>query len=218
MEHGSKDTVVVVLGMHRSGTSLTASLLHQMGVDMGRNCDWRGPANPRGFYEDIAFLRTNEYILRLAEGSWYNPPPMDRITEVGRILALQRHIEVLLRAKRGSGLWGWKDPRTALTIPIYMSYLDKPVFVCTHRNPLSIATSLHRRDNIPIEYGLKLTATYESRVLSCLLEYTECPRIHLSYEGLLRNRDHVKRLGDFVGLPVTDKAYDLIDHSLEHNV
>lgn len=212
--------VVVVLGMHRSGTSLTAGLLHNMGVNMGQNCDWKTEDNPRGFYEDIAFVRTNDHILKLAEGSWYNPPSIEKILEVGNTLQVQRHIESVIKAKKRGEPWGWKDPRTVLTIPLYMKHLDNPVFVCTHRNPVAVATSLLKRNNFSIEfeYGLRLTVIYETLLLSFLSDNEHCPRIHVSYEGLLRDKDQAKRLGDFVGLPVTDKVFELIDRSLEHNV
>ncbi len=209
---------VIVLGMHRSGTSLTAGMLHNMGVNMGPNCDWTGPDNPRGYYEDIAFIRTNEYILKLAGGTWYNPPTARSIAGLEDREVLNRQIKKLVDARKGNGPWGWKDPRTVLTAPLYMKYLDNPVCVCTHRNPLSIANSLRKRDDIPIEYGLKLTLSYEGRLLSFLSAYENVPRIHISYEGLMNNGQQLKMLADFIGLTITDEAGSFIDRTLQHHL
>ncbi|MDY6973025.1 MAG: sulfotransferase [Thermodesulfobacteriota bacterium] len=210
--------VILVLGMHRSGTSLMANLLHHMGVDMGPNNDIKAPDNPRGYYEDMAFVRTNDYILKLAGGSWYNPPTTDNIRQAGETPLMQRHIRSLLNAKSNGASWGWKDPRTVLTGAIYLQFLENPYLICTHRNPLAVASSLFKRNSMPIEHGLWLTVTYESMLIGLLIKYRHIRRIHVSYEALLRDEDQVKRIGDFLGLPVTDNVYEIIDRSLRHNV
>src|SRR3972149_1538089 len=85
---------VIVLGMHRSGTSLIASILHLSGISMGKEFLRPDNGNPGGYFEDLEFLNLNKTILTQAEGTWRKPPSKERISISGskniNILYLQR--------------------------------------------------------------------------------------------------------------------------------
>jgi len=162
-----KNKTFVVLGMHRSATSLVAKGLKEAGIDMGKELLWATKHNPEGHYEDLEFLRLNDMILKEAGGSWDNPPPEDKIIEAGK--KFKKEIKQLTKKE---GLWGWKDPRTTLTIKCYLPYLKNPHFICCFREPLEVAKSLRRREGWSIKRGLKLAKEYNKRLLKFLHEFS----------------------------------------------
>lgn len=169
----------VILGMHRSATSLIAGALNNFGVNMGEKLlGGRGDPKKRiPHFEDLEFLRLNEEILFQAGGSWDNPPPERKI------LALKEKFAPKIKSliERKKGLWGWKDPRTTLTIKLYLPYLKNPHFICCFREPIEVAKSLYRRQKMPIKKGLKLAKIYNKRLLKFLREIYENPRLYHSH-------------------------------------
>jgi hypothetical protein len=65
---------IIILGMHRSGTSMVAGLLAKMGINMGDDLLGRSPSNPFGHFEDWDFVNLNDSILSKAKGSWDKLP------------------------------------------------------------------------------------------------------------------------------------------------
>ena len=103
-------TALIITGMHRSGTSLLASLLQQGGVEIGTQLLAPTFDNPRGYFEDEEFMRLHDDMLYargktiLVERSF--APTIDA-TETARA-------QQLIAARAHLPLWGWKDPRTSL--------------------------------------------------------------------------------------------------------
>jgi len=162
----------VVLGMHRSATSLAAQGAEKAGVFMGSALMGAHESNEYGHFEDVDFVNINDQILKLAGGSWYNPPPESNIIEVGK--ADEDGLKNFIRAKEREPFWGWKDPRTVLTIRCYMPFLKNPHFIACYRKPQDVAESLYKRDGVPIEKGISLAKEYNRRMLSFLKEFVEC--------------------------------------------
>ena len=171
---------VIVLGMHRSATSMVARALHTCKeVDMGDYLLGSMSSNPKGHFEDRLFLSLNSDILHAAGGDWDDPPSCEKIAQQAD--QFSKRIKTAIRGsmkraeEKGYPAWGWKDPRTILTIDLYMPYLDNPQFIITLRNPHDIAKSLQERDGFSIERGLNLAKEYQYRL-------TEFAR-KLSYSG-----------------------------------
>lgn len=163
--------VFVVLGMHRSATSLVSKAL-MTEIYMGKN------PRPK-VYESKRFRWLNHDILKRAGGDWDKPPPEEAI------LAQYEHfkpriINVIRRESEGRELWGWKEPRTTLTIRLYLPHLENPHFIAIFRNPLEVAKNLERRKHhpIPLEQGVRLANEYNRR----LLKFLSCDE--LNYRGL----------------------------------
>ena len=162
----------VILGMHRSATSLIAKGLHEAGVNMGDELMGPGPGNPQEHFEDMDFVRMNEAILGMAGGSWDNPPTEKDILEAGK--ELSGLIRGLIGRKQARALWGWKDPRTTLTIRCYLPFLANPHFIACFRDPADVAQSLLRRDGMPTFKGMDLARIYNKRLTNFLTEQKEC--------------------------------------------
>lgn len=160
----------IVLGMHRSATSLVAQGLLKAGVYMGERLLGAHESNPHGHYEDIDFIHLNDTILKTAGGSWNNPPYENAIIEAGK--ELEDKIKAIIKLKSIHSLWGWKDPRTTLTIRCYLPYLKNVHFMACYREPLDVAKSLNKRDNTGVMVGIALVKIYNDRMNKFLQEFT----------------------------------------------
>jgi hypothetical protein len=130
---------VVVVGAHRSGTTLVARLLQELGVDMGRrlssNC------------EDFELVALHEWLLRRAGGSWEYPAPL--LALLGNP-ELRQQARLILDDHRAKGRrrpvsWGWKDPRTAFTLELWTSVFPDLRAIVVRRHPAAASASLAAR-------------------------------------------------------------------------
>jgi hypothetical protein len=163
---------VVVLGMHRSGTSFLVRALNLAGLWLGGEDELHTIAgrakigNPKGNYENREGIAINDAILKRSGGSWYNPPKqlVTNTDDAARIIALCN----VLAKERPDGYprWGWKDPRTVLTLDIWLHALKSNIFiVSSYRHPSAVAKSLAARDGIPQEIGYALWGVYIKHLL-----------------------------------------------------
>ena len=180
-------TTIVVLGFHRAGTSLVASMLSALGVDMGQNMLGHHPSQPLGHWEDLDFVRMNNSILADHGGTWDDPPDVDwrkLRPELLMLLKMKEHPELGGGEPRSEGqMWGFKDPRTCLTAACYHQYLDDPRYVVVHRNKADAVASLEFREGKAGKHWDKLYDRYLAE-RDWFLENTDAPRLHLSYERL----------------------------------
>lgn len=150
--------LVLILGMHRSGTSAIASALRSLGVDFGDRLLGPHESNPEGHFEDIDLLNTNERVLESVGSRWDRISPPD-LARVPQGLVNTARFELKRKVDRYP-IFGLKDPRMCRLLPFW-----KPIFAelgcgvsCVHvvRNPLSVADSLQRRNGIGPERALYL--------------------------------------------------------------
>jgi len=146
----------VILGCHRSASSLVAKALHEAGVHMGDDLLSGLPDNPEGHFEDMDFLKKNVEIL--GGNIW---------DDVDRPL-IPSDTESLIRHKDNKPLWGWKDPRTTMTIEKYYDHLDDPVIVALFRKPEHVAKSMAKRGDISEEKALALAKAYNRKIIDFL--------------------------------------------------
>lgn len=164
--------IVVVLGPHRSGTSVVAGLLHASGLAMG------GPRtfiprpseqNPRGFFEDVRFRALNDLALaangyRVKEWGTEIEPPR---APAGWSAAAR----ALLRSRAWSqARFGWKDPRQNLTHHLWMAEIrrlgweESLVIVRCRRADDAVGRSLLRRGDVAdLDHGVAIAQLYRER-------------------------------------------------------
>jgi hypothetical protein len=209
--------------MHRSGTSMIASLLHACGLDLGPKRDFLPPDsnNTEGFWESRSFLRLNDAILRELGGSWDHPPQRDAAgwENEPSLHLLRKKASELVRRFEGREPWGWKDPRNCLTLPLWQKLVPAmKVLICV-RNPLAVAESLWLRNQISYADSFDLWLTYNRRVLSA------APREHrlvTHCEAYLRDpHAELRRVLHWAGLAATEdrveQACERIAPSLMHH-
>lgn len=134
---------LVIGGMHRSGTSLTASLLAHAGLHVGDNLLGCHHGNALGHYEDIGFLTFHERaLMALGLGNeGYTTRPCSVMTPHLRRKA-RRLVAPRLASRRP---WGWKEPRTVLFLDFWRELLPEARHLFVFRSPWEVADSLYRR-------------------------------------------------------------------------
>lgn len=150
--------MVIVMGMHRSGTSVVARILGELGVFMG--------ADMNDHAESAFFLRQNQWVFEVAHAYWDNPsavryllelPDLSelvtlRLTERWRGPSARRYWGTARFAvRRFAGPWmrppmGWKDPRTTFTLPLWLRLFPQARVVHVVRDGLDVAASLVARE------------------------------------------------------------------------
>lgn len=159
----------IVFGMHRSGTSFLAHALKDQGVNIGKEILGPGVGNLGGYFENVDFLHFNDLLLTEAGGNWASVPDEKKIVE-----GVKKHEKEFrkLLAENKDEFWGFKDPRTSLTIRAIVPYIleldDDPFLYVCFRRPEKVADSLFRRDKMPMEEGKKLAIQHNQRIIKFL--------------------------------------------------
>jgi len=154
---------IVVLGMHRSGTSALTRILNLLGADVGPEDDLLTEYdNPSGHWESKALVACNDRILAAFGRSWDFPPWLEPGWELSpRAERLVPDMADTFAGVFSSDPWVWKDPRTCLTFPLWRRVLGPSVrVVLVLRDPGAVVSSLKRRDGIPTVYGTGLWHRY----------------------------------------------------------
>ena len=130
--------------MHRSGTSLLASLCEGAGVSMGdRLLGVGGGGNPKGHYEDCDFLEFHQQAL-LANG--LSPEGYTTQATIHVPEAMLDRAQSLIASRSGPDrLWGWKDPRTILFLDFWHTLLPNAKYLFVFRSPWEVIESFFRR-------------------------------------------------------------------------
>jgi hypothetical protein len=178
---------VVVLGMHRSGTSAVTSLLRRMGLWAGEEADFP-PAdehNEAGYWEHRGVWSVDEAILQTLGMSWSEAVDLDlsRLDEGLRARFRGRAREIVRDLDR-HGSWVIKDPRLCLLFPFWREILERPFCVLIYREPLPVARSLAARDGFPISHGI---AIWEMYTREALASTRGLPRVLISQRELMAN-------------------------------
>jgi len=186
-EEGKRNEVapmIIVTGMHRSGTSCITGLLARCGFSLGTShplLNENRPDNEKGHFENLGAAAINETILRSAGGSWDVPPSQEKSAEAGEELA--EDIRLFSETFDGDI---FKDPRICLTISVWERHCAsnlESIVLCL-RHPSSVAISLLKRNNIPIETGLELWARYNTSLIKGV---SKIPLIVVDYDNLGSN-------------------------------
>lgn len=148
---------VIILGMHRSGTSMVSELLDRLGLFVGREL--------QDDHESTYFLSLNEQIFSRIGASWDHPLPLQHFLACPEAVSMTaRSLHADLSSRRigtffsPAGLlsrkslasfeqpWGWKDPRTIFTLPLWLSLFPEARLVYILRNGVDVAASLMVRE------------------------------------------------------------------------
>ena len=206
--------IVIVLGMHRSGTSLVSSVLHAMGVRMGEpsHLERRDPqSQPSGYWEDQDFVSLNRQIISRTGGHWHRPPARDNILKAA--LGFEKEMRALIAMKQATvdslnvladndmgpswiG-WGWKDPRNCLTMEAWWPHIamQDVRFVRVRRRQEGIVDSLIRRGEqlggVPADKQaaawLAIIEHHEKRITNFFIRTgTKDKSVEVEFEHLVR--------------------------------
>jgi hypothetical protein len=152
LANGGKRPIVVVLGMHRSGTSLLTHLLTLLGVDLGGDLLAANVHNEMGYWENESVYRTQNDLMNHIAKDWgdfgFAYPFAIDWQRRPEFQTFQDTLVSIVRAElaKASGLWGFKDPRTCRLLPMWKDIFAqlnlKPHYVLAVRNPAVAVESL----------------------------------------------------------------------------
>lgn len=218
-------TLIVVLGMHRGGTSVVVRAMETMGARLGDRLG--APVageNDKGFFEDLDIVSLNEAVLAAAGSSWHTLAPIELgKIDATRLNALRAEALELLRNKCANGIFALKDPRLSRLLPFWQSVFNQlyvnVAYVIALRNPTSVMRSLHRRDSFSPEKAYPL---WLAHMVPALRATQGKLRVLIEYDRLLdAPRSELARIAAHLGL-VLDveraRAFEseFLDRSLRH--
>jgi hypothetical protein len=135
---------LMVVGMHRSGTSLITNWLYNCGLQLGEHLLEANTGNVEGHFEDVEFLRMHEEILTSNDfpSSGY---VYDKEIDIS-VYQLEKLKSVIKIKNRRYKQWGWKEPRTCLFLQLYRELLPNSKYLVIFRDYPSVVNSLLKRD------------------------------------------------------------------------
>ncbi len=148
---------IIVIGMHRSGTTMLTGMLSTLGVFIGKDRDYN--------WESDYIRKQNDWAISTSGGAWDYPRPIEALLADDRLVDLsaqyleRRMIAVASRAYWGGGPfymaarrkhmqgdWGWKDPRNTFTLPIWLRLYPDAKVLHIYRHGADVAASLRHRE------------------------------------------------------------------------
>lgn len=221
-------TIFLILGMHRSGTSVATRCCNLLGVYLGQDFIETNQYNEKGFWEHSDIVKIHEIMLARLRYGWDDiramPPKETMIESLSEEIEIFE--EVILKEFTHSNEWGVKDPRMCRLLPIWNHVIKKqhlsPKAIIVFRNPLESATSLVKRDQMDQNQALLLWLRYNLD-----LEYysRHIPRSFTDYPTLLSDTSiTLSRISDQIDADWSNKIkdsstklVDFIDNKLKHN-
>jgi len=215
----SDSQTIIIAGMHRSGTSLTTSILQQAGVFIGDELLGTAVSNPKGHFEDRDFLTLHIDALvaqGLSSEGWVT---------VGQLAVPEqlwsRAQELCDRRQQAYALWGWKEPRTTLFLDFWKQRLPQAKVVLPYRSPWAVIDSLFTRGDAAFthnpKFAIDVWLTYNRAVLEFYQQYPDdCFLFHCD---VLKTDEagFIEQLRRKFAVPLTLPDQPLFDPTVMHN-
>lgn len=201
----------IIIGMHRSGTSLLAKVLERSGIFMGVVKDHN--------FEAMHFLSLNQQIMWAAGYEWHNPgvpgpehwrniPAKDLYCEHFKLNGRWAYWRYLLK----NPAWGFKDPRNTFTLNMWLDLYPGAKVIHIHRPCEEVAASLqtrnHRKGEVHLEaiedldFCRELCEKYHQQAFGYANRLGD-RYIEVSYKELMeQNPSSLAKLSEFCGKPV----------------
>ncbi len=223
-----KKRLIVVLGMHRSGTSAVARSLQALGVQLGANLmpPMEG-VNSKGFWEDLDINAFNIELMNFLGADWHSLCPLEFRSEeeIKENPFFLRAVEIIRRKLDAHTIFGFKDPRVAKLLNFWRVVFQhcevETDYVLAIRNPLSIVQSLAKRDGFESEKSYLL---WLDHVITSLVYSTNGRRVLVDYDNLIASPDlQLKRISQQLNLTISNDGLDeyrtkFLDNDLRHTV
>lgn len=187
------NTAILVIGVHRSGTSATTGALRLAGVCLGDELLEPGQDNPKGYWENTRAVAIHEELLAALDRSWDDVRPLPDGWQASTAAARARaqiH-ELIDHSFAKEPLWAVKDPRLCRFLPLWKEVLAdrrvRTVAMVVARHPDEVAVSIEKRNGWQRGVGKLLWLRYMSEAEAGV---RDLPRAVLTYNGLLADPVH----------------------------
>ena len=196
MSSGLDRACVLVLGMHRSGTSAMTRTIHAMGAALPSNLIDPSADNEEGFWESEEIVRIhNDFLVAVGHG-WNDPriPTQAMFDSPAAATCRAALMAILRRDFANETLFVIKDPRISLLMPMWGGLLEefgaKPFVLLGFRHPDEVALSLVRRRDGFVDSANKAVAQHGRAVwlthnLEAERHSRAMPRAVVSYDDFL---------------------------------
>lgn len=221
--------MIVVTGMHRSGTSLVTNILYELGMDLGDLSEMYATDrwNAEGYFENVSVLMLNERIVlgdalyseryrtsKPGERPWWSRLLMAaaksrylflRSADGIHARAQQKRAEIESAASRFDSIVV-KDPRFSLTLGDWKKFTRVDRVLYSYRHPLEVAQSIRRREKMPLWLGLRL---WSFHVEGFLQSAQGTPVVFVDFNAFFdseRRWKEISRCFAFAGRPFNQSA------------
>lgn len=192
--------IVLVLGMHRSGTSYVSEICNHLGVYFGKEDELFGGEkwNPDGYFENKSIVDYHDSILSGYNRKWYSLLSADSNKEMADNNVKEQIKNVIYGLLKNHSVIGIKDPRMCLFLPMWREIIEfmqiKVKIIVVYRNPSDVVASLMRRDKLPEEYLYNLWLRYNTELLKnigfadeiLILNYSNVLGDELKYKFIMK--------------------------------
>ncbi|ADN08331.1 sulfotransferase family protein [Sulfurimonas autotrophica] len=200
-----RQTAILVLGMHRSGTSALTGVLNMCDIYLGSELMAANHANEKGYFENNELFKVNEKLLFECNSSWddifYNEEKLENIKNIDELK------KIIKKEFEYSNIFAIKDPRLAFLFPVYKKALEELHIdikvILPYRNPVEVANSLHTRDGISMEKGMLLWGYY---FLLAEKQSRGYERVFVDFDNLINETtDTVKMIAKSLNIDLDEK-------------
>lgn len=208
--------LVLILGMHRSGTSTLTGVLNKMGLPIGEPLLPPTEDNPKGYFENFNFVRANEIILQRCGSTW---DEVDNVFDDRKLITEENKdlLKILFKHYNKYEIFGLKDPRICVLLPLYVKVCEELnieiIYFNIERDVDSVTKSLFKRDGFSLEKIQKLIGQHKVRI--------KTKDYFIKYEDLIDNTEKVindlNSSFNFLNLKNRDEILDFVDPKLNRN-
>jgi len=200
-----KNRAIIVLGMHRSGTSALTGLLNVLGVDLGPDLMPATQENEAGYWEHQKVVAVHDRLLLALGSHWDDPSRLPaRWWEFPAVVPYRTELlEIVTRDFAASRLWALKDPRMCRLLPLWTSMLDelecRALWILVTRHPSENIRSLQKRDGFSPE---KSELLWLQHTLDAERDTRGRDRVMVTFDQLLDDAPAaLRRVGQVLGAP-----------------
>lgn len=223
----STEQTLLILGMHRSGTSACTRLLNLCGAQLPPDLLPANAANVTGYWEPTSVVALHDALLAEAGSAWDDPTEFPAAWLASREGQgyVGRLVELLRAQMTGGPLMVVKDPRACRLVPLWRQALAcvhrEPAILLVVRHPLEVAASLERRDGMPVSQALLL---WLEHVLAAEESTRGDRRLLVTYDQILTDwRAVMARVESALGVALPHRGPEVeaeiaafLDPSLRH--
>lgn len=217
-------SLFIVLGMHRSGTSLVSAGINSLGIDFGTKLMGESASNQKGHWEDTDIVGLNNRLFTLLNISWDHlealPVGWHLLHDV---LKLRDEAVLLIQQKLANTKRNFciKDPRIVRLLPFWLDVFKQakiqPNFIFAFRSPIDVMKSLLKRDRKPLLEGQLLWLHHNVNYLSELESYNS---VFIEFnEFVADSKNQLMQIAKHFSINYVERelesfAHDFLDKSL----
>ena len=202
----NKRTCILILGMHRSGTSAISGCIGILGFGLGKQLIPPETHNEKGYFENVLINKFNDSLFDVLLAKWHDTLflPQNWWKEEEVRVKKSELISILESEFAQTDNLVIKDPRISVLLPFYTELFKELNInikaIISFRNPFEVANSLRKRDNLSMSKSLLL---WMDAMLKAELHSRSFPRVFLNFDSLLENTvGTLQKINDLLKLDV----------------